>query len=174
MSDITNPSYWTSTYANTHRDRRKYISPHPGQPMYHFADAYDPSHWDGFNYARPGPTTQLPPVSSPTQQQQQFSPSQSFAQTQPGVRSDLWQTGTRPLTGSFSNRQLAPIQTIRQDANQINYNAMPQFRPSSVRNKYHVPGYMGFVRGQQFRQGETYGKITRRCLDVPTNLPLEP
>jgi len=45
---------------------------------------------------------------------------------------------------------------------------------SWTRPKYHVPGYSGFVRGAQFRFGDTYGKTTRMALDVPTDLPLEP
>lgn len=45
---------------------------------------------------------------------------------------------------------------------------------ADARPKYHVPGYSGFVRGEQFRFGDTYGKTTRMALDVPTSLPLEP
>merc|ERR1740133_748547 len=162
MTDITNPSYWTSTYANTHRDRRKYISPHPGQPMYHFADAYDPSHWDGFNYYRPGPDLnrqqppqQLPPVRAMTAPDGalRFSQTQPIRVTVPGQRSDLWGTQTRPMTGTYSNRLLKPIETIRQNYNEVNYDSGPDTRAQRGRNKYHVPGYMGFVRGQQFRHG---------------------
>lgn len=33
---------------------------------------------------------------------------------------------------------------------------------------------MGFIRGSQFVHGNTYGKTTKDCLSVPTDVPLEP
>lgn len=44
---------------------------------------------------------------------------------------------------------------------------------AGARPQYHVPGYSGFVRGEQFRFGDTYGKSTRNALNVPTDMPLE-
>lgn len=44
----------------------------------------------------------------------------------------------------------------------------------SNRPKYHIPGYSGFVRGDRFRFGATYGKASRMALDVPVDTPLEP
>lgn len=54
----------------------------------------------------------------------------------------------------------------------------PPFGPgvsfTAPRQKYHIPGYAGFVRGMQFRHGDTYAKVTRKCNDVPSDLLLEP
>jgi hypothetical protein len=36
--------------------------------------------------------------------------------------------------------------------------------PETERLRYHVPGYMGFVRRQQFHHGQTYGATTRTCI----------
>lgn len=36
--------------------------------------------------------------------------------------------------------------------------------PEGERLRYHVPGYMGFVRSVQFRHGDTYGKTTRKAI----------
>jgi len=33
--------------------------------------------------------------------------------------------------------------------------------------RYHVPGYMGFVKNIQFLHGDTYGKTTRKCILAP-------
>lgn len=41
---MTTPSAWTSTYSDTFRDRRKFISPHQEQPMFHYKGTYDKSH----------------------------------------------------------------------------------------------------------------------------------
>jgi len=41
-------------------------------------------------------------------------------------------------------------------------------------DQYHIPGYQGFVRGIQFTHSNTFGKTTRNCLNVPTDIPLEP
>lgn len=41
------------------------------------------------------------------------------------------------------------------------------------RGRYHIPGYGGFVRGKQFEHGETFGKTTRNCLDVPLDYPTD-
>lgn len=43
--------------------------------------------------------------------------------------------------------------------------------PEKERLRYHVPGYMGFVRTHQFRHGDTYGMTTRKCIsDFPGGL----
>jgi hypothetical protein len=44
----------------------------------------------------------------------------------------------------------------------------------ATKERFHVPGYQGFIRGIQFQHGDTYGKTTRVCLDVPTDVPIEP
>lgn len=36
--------------------------------------------------------------------------------------------------------------------------------PERERLRYHVPGYMGFVKNIQFLHGDTYGKTTRKCI----------
>jgi len=36
--------------------------------------------------------------------------------------------------------------------------------PENTRLRYHLPGYMGFVRSLQFRHGSTYGKTTRKAI----------
>lgn len=46
-------------------------------------------------------------------------------------------------------------------------------RNTDPRNKYHIPGYQGFVRGKNFVYGDTFGKITRNCLDVPLDQPTD-
>jgi len=46
-------------------------------------------------------------------------------------------------------------------------------RNTDPRNKYHIPGYCGFVRGMQFTHGDTYAKTTRTCLDVAIDQPRE-
>jgi hypothetical protein len=46
-------------------------------------------------------------------------------------------------------------------------------RNTDPRNKYHIPGYQGFVRGKQFLHGDTFGKITRNCLDIPLDQPTD-
>jgi hypothetical protein len=30
--------------------------------------------------------------------------------------------------------------------------------------RYHIPGYMGYVRRQQFHHGKSYGATTRECI----------
>lgn len=36
--------------------------------------------------------------------------------------------------------------------------------PEQHKLRYHVPGYMGFVRDMQYHHGRSYGKITRECI----------
>lgn len=156
--------------------------------MYHFSDNFDESHWDGFNApvepsagfrtmagSMPRATTShLPPMPQ--------SPSgRSRPSSHQGSRRDLYQQELIPMSGSYQDGSFPPqghVMTTR---------ALPSAPPTygyqgfaasqaleQARSKYHVPGYRGFVRGEQFRHGETYGRVTRRCLDVPVNLPLEP
>lgn len=42
--------------------------------------------------------------------------------------------------------------------------SISQRLPEVERLRYHVPGYMGFVRRQQFHHGQTYGATTRSCI----------
>jgi hypothetical protein len=39
-------------------------------------------------------------------------------------------------------------------------------------DRYHIPGYSGFIRGKQFTHGHTYGRTTKICLGVPNNEPI--
>jgi len=42
--------------------------------------------------------------------------------------------------------------------------SVSQRLPEVERLRYHIPGYMGFVRRQQFHHGQTYGATTRSCI----------
>lgn len=213
---MTTPSHWTSTYNNQYRDKRKFVSPHPAQPMYHFKGMYDPSHFDGGlppagrspdTYYQPAsrslnPLTRsmplpsgLPALHTHAKLSNTTNPlSRSVEYPSTGSRSvaasvtipatstrNLWNTplvpinqaGTRDLSvltrdiGEYwvaphiDDSVYAPVKPVRRSA-------------SPPRNHYHVPGYMGFVRGEQFRHGDTFGKTTRQCMTVSPHVSLEP
>jgi len=89
---------------------------------------------------------------------------------------DLWTHPILPHSGVYSNDVHIPTSTNR-IAGLANWEQTSTTRNQQLRNdgeRYHIPGYSGFIRGIQFSQGDTYGKTTRRCLDVPTDVPLEP
>jgi hypothetical protein len=46
-------------------------------------------------------------------------------------------------------------------------------RNTDPRQKFLIPGYSGFVRGKQHHFGNTFGKMTRDCLDIPLDLPTD-
>jgi hypothetical protein len=50
--------------------------------------------------------------------------------------------------------------------------ASPQRSPP--RADSHIPGYSGVIRGSQFVHGDTFSKMSRQLLAVPTEVPLEP
>lgn len=186
----TTESKWTSTYNQGFRDRHMFISPHPGQPMYHFSNAYDPSHFDGFNKQNLSP----PPMRKSPNNSRNLPPIDATQRMSPNNRSptnprstpprNLWAGGTRPLTGTNSNNGLAPngeVLSINNPGSRAGFGGFNGFDQTASaraqeqeRQAYHIPGYSGFVRGGQFRHGETYSRVTRRCLDVPTDCPLEP
>ena len=72
----------------------------------------------------------------------------------------------------FPGNQISRPATASQSFSS-NSSSLKQFLDAPI-SKYHVPGYQGFVRGYQFRHGETFGRATRRTLDVPVDAPLEP
>jgi len=130
-------------------------------------------------------------------------PSQ-YAINYAGTGRDLWNTPLKPLTGYYSDHSTMAGSYAYGSRGAYQVSGPIQLRPHTAgptlsywdpsydssrstvlgvtikgasdgpRNKYHIPGYQGFVRGQQFRHGDTYGKTTRVCLDVPTDVPLEP
>jgi len=74
--------------------------------------------------------------------------------------------GRRPATPSYHK----PTFTTEKIDSMGNYGKLSISRrlPEKERLRYHVPGYMGFVRQQQFRHGDTFGQTTRKCLtDFP-------
>lgn len=81
----------------------------------------------------------------------------------------------RPLSSAGRNMMGGPG---LQGFDQSNAACAPQFGPgvsfAAPQQKYHIPGYAGFVRGMQFRHGDTYAKVTRKCMDVAPDLLLEP
>jgi len=110
----------------------------------------------------------------------------NFPKAAPGGK-DLWNErpngthgGITPHTGpqapSTIQHEAAPSDFAFGGAAGANANALGNTGNlgAGARPQYHVPGYSGFVRGEQFRFGDTYGKSTRMALNVPTDLPLEP
>lgn len=171
--DLANPNKFTSTYNQSFRDRKMFISPHVSQPMYHFANSYDPSHFDGFNAGKleppsysPSSSSALPPIRSPSNSNlsQTKSMTPTRRSTSPGY---LWPSGVNNLSMNGTSSQYDSKAATRalDDARAKYHVDVPG---------YHIPGYQGFVRGEQFRHGETFGRTTRRCLDVPTSIPLQP
>lgn len=136
---------YTSSYINQFRDRRMYVPPPTGQPLYFFD------------------------TGAPVQQG-------------PDRNVRLGYDGNplpreRPL--SSAGRQMAGGGGGGlQGFDQSNAACAPAFGPgvsfAAPNQKYHIPGYAGFVRGMQFRHGDTYAKVTRKCNDVPADLLLEP
>jgi len=113
--------------------------------MYHFKGHYDQSHFEDFR---------ANPADSRAEGRNSTLPALT-----PFPGNNFGASLSRPGTGtqSFSPNAIA----------------LTQFRDAPI-SKYHIPGYQGFVRGLQFRHGETFGKSTRRTLDVPVDVPLEP
>lgn len=178
MMDHMTPTKWTSTYNQAYRGSKRFISPHHAQPMYHFSDSYDPSHFGGY-------TARSLPKVSPKASVEPTLPPIDQTTTQVGLPAvspprNLYSTGTKPLTGVYSNSGLAmpnPADVIgtgtaSRPVTTSWISPMSTLRMQE-RQRYFIPGYQGFVRGEQFRHGETYGQTTRRCLDVPTSVPLD-
>jgi hypothetical protein len=59
-----------------------------------------------------------------------------------------------------------PPMTATQQESASNFGKLSISRrlPEQSVRRYHVPGYMGFVRDQQYHHGRSYGRITRECL----------
>jgi len=70
--------------------------------------------------------------------------------------------GRRPATPPYKK----PTLTQEKQESMANYGKLSISRrlPEGERLRYHVPGYMGFVRSVQFRHGDTFGVTTRKCL----------
>lgn len=163
--DLTNPNRFTSTYNDSYRDGNMFISPHASQPMCHYSDRYDPSHFDGFQTKDGFSRSSLPPIPFVTNMQLTAEKQASRSNSNTPKFAD------NPMPMHNGGDPTAPGAT--------GYGFPPSTHAAATRadvgrSKSHVPGYQGFVRGEQFRYGETYGRVTRRCLDVPTCLPLEP
>jgi len=141
----SNPCNYTSTYINQFRDRRMYVPPPPGQPLYFFDT-----------------TVQRPPNG--------------------GGGGRMGYDGNpippeRPLSSAGRNMMGGGGPGL-QGFDESNAACAPPFGPgvsfAAPRQKYHIPGYAGFVRGMQFRHGDTYAKVTRKCNDVSPDLLLQP
>eukprot|EP00343_Euplotes_focardii_P012705 CAMPEP_0205833256 /NCGR_PEP_ID=MMETSP0206-20130828/49219_1 /ASSEMBLY_ACC=CAM_ASM_000279 /TAXON_ID=36767 /ORGANISM="Euplotes focardii, Strain TN1" /LENGTH=216 /DNA_ID=CAMNT_0053139495 /DNA_START=30 /DNA_END=680 /DNA_ORIENTATION=+ len=212
---MTAPTNWTSTFANRFRDTQKFISPHPGQPMYHYKGAYDPSHYADRRF---DPNIGMGISGEETQRARSldlrgssglgYGASASSVGVVDGEevlsggryglgfsKRNLWRENMAPLTGAYTDsyapappsngaykdpyvdgtgywRQPASGYGMAQSAPQGA--PQPSVLRDTPRNKYHIPGYAGFVRGMQFRYSDTYGKVTRRCLDIPVDVPIQP
>lgn len=65
----------------------------------------------------------------------------------------------------YLNGKPSDMTTTQYDAS-VNYGKQSVSRrlPQQHELRYHVPGYMGFVRDMQYHHGRSYGKITRECI----------
>lgn len=109
-------------------------------------------------------------------QENAWARSNSQSQMMPRVSSNrtksLWAEKTKPMSGEISGEEAnSPVKRSSDDSkywvapasNNVAERPkkglqLPEQTSGYVdeRQKYFVPGYMGFVRGQQFRLGDTY------------------
>jgi len=118
------------------------------------------------------------PVSN--QRYNRQAPTQSFALTQPESHTRSFQAppgyegylpkshsivGYRPRTPPLCR----PGLTRDNEESKQNFGKYSTSRrlPERERLRYHVPGYMGFVKNIQFLHGDTYGRTTRKCILAP-------
>ena len=133
----SNPANYESSYANTFKDRRTFLSPPLGVPPHHFDGGlaqrtlgydgepirYDPA--DGERHQRGRSNYRHP--------------------------ADI-------LTGLAAQ---APQLVVDDDGSGYNTDFS---RPNT---RHHIPGYSGFTPGLKYRHGETYAKSTFRANDNP-------
>lgn len=77
-----------------------------------------------------------------------------------GPMGSIYDTPTGPPSAN------KPRLSFDQEQGAMNYGkgSVSRRLPETERLRYHVPGYMGFVRRQQFHHGQTYGATTRSCI----------
>jgi hypothetical protein len=94
-----------------------------------------------------------------------------------GFRSHVADVSTRtvdqlgPMGDPFMQRggpvdAVKPRLSYEQENSAMNFgkNSVSRRLPEMERLRYHIPGYQGFVRRQQFHHGQTYGATTRTCI----------
>jgi len=101
---------------------------------------------------------------SPTQAMQARAGSPKFDGSQSQNFSD------HPKFSASRGAKAVPIfrpglsEVMQANMNGTGKDSMCRRLPEKTRLQYHVPGYMGFVKNQQFLHGQTYGKTTRKCI----------
>jgi len=55
-------------------------------------------------------------------------------------------------------------QAMQDSANNYGKASVSRRLPERTVRRYHIPGYMGFVKDMQYHHGRSYGRITRECL----------
>lgn len=73
--------------------------------------------------------------------------------------------GRRPLTPPL--RRPGLTRDFEESQKNFGKQSVSRRLPERERLRYHVPGYMGFVKNIQFLHGDTYGKTTRKCILAP-------
>lgn len=159
-----NPVYRTPTIRNGTREE--------------FAPRRNPyGPFDGMSAQQRPQTVPVSTGNQIMQSQPQYSPSrqqQSFSQTQP-MRADQPYDGYLPTSYNVvaQRPRTPPLRrpglTRDFQESQQNFGKYSTSRrlPERERLRYHVPGYMGFVKNIQFLHGDTYGKTTRKCILAP-------
>lgn len=99
---------------------------------------------------------------------------QNFNQTQPTQPGQAYDgylpksfsiVDYRPRTPPLSRPGLA--RDFQESQQNFGKYSISRRLPDRERLRYHVPGYMGFVKNIQFLHGDTYGRTTRKCILAP-------
>lgn len=135
-------------------------------------------HGDRSAYGPARPEQYAPQYAS--HQQQQLSPSSQAPRFGAGTSSS-GSFGGAAGSGPAAGGQLIDSAFVAPPANVWRYDTRGVAQTREVdlsvntdpRNKFHIPGYSGYVRGKIGCYGETFAKTTRNCLDIPLHLPPE-